>query len=160
MIEPDDRKFIAIDRDAFRVTVYRLEPELPDGVSPDWEDRHGLWVREKFYDVAIGAIGYATPKGVHYISSRALDPTWRMPDSEWVPVKLRGKEIPGGSPDNPLVAAFIALGGHREDGVGFHGTRDRLSIGSRASHGCIRMLEEDVLDLYHRVPDGTLVFIY
>jgi lipoprotein-anchoring transpeptidase ErfK/SrfK len=152
-----NQKFVAVDRDNFRVTVYQLDP---DTANDDWEDRFGFWKRERRYDVSIGALGYATPKGPHYVSSKALNPNWRMPSSEWVPEGMRGKLIPGGHPDNPLKAAFIALGGLKSDGVGFHGTADLNSIGTRASHGCIRMRPDDVLDLYERIEQQTLVFVY
>ncbi len=58
-----------------------------------------------------------------------------MPDSEWVPIEKRGTIVEGDDPDNPLKAAFISLGGNTEDGVGFHGTSNFDSIGTRASHG-------------------------
>jgi len=64
--------------------------------------------------------------------------------------------IPGGSPRNPMGVAAMVL--HR-DQIAIHGTtaRMRASIGTRASYGCIRMLNEDVADLYGRVDVGTEV---
>ena len=60
-----------------------------------------------------------------------------------------------GRADNPLKARWMGIVG----GVGIHGTGAPGSIGSRASHGCIRMTVPDVIDLYPRVPVGTPVLI-
>jgi lipoprotein-anchoring transpeptidase ErfK/SrfK len=64
--------------------------------------------------------------------------------------------IPGGTAQNPLKARWLGI----YDGVGVHGTSDRGSIGSNASHGCIRMLIEDVEALYDEVPVGTPTYIH
>lgn len=64
--------------------------------------------------------------------------------------------IPGGVPSNPIKARWLGI----YDGVGVHGTDARGSIGSNASHGCIRMLVEDVQRLYDEVPVGTPIFIH
>ena len=77
-----------------------------------------------------------------------------MPNSPWAG-SLAGQVIPGGIPSNPLKARWLGIA----DGVGVHGTADRGSIGSNASHGCIRMLVEDVIKLYDKVPVGTPIFI-
>jgi lipoprotein-anchoring transpeptidase ErfK/SrfK len=64
--------------------------------------------------------------------------------------------IPGGSPRNPMGAAAITL---NLSDVAIHGTTAsmRRSVGTAASYGCIRMYNEDVVDLYHRVEVGTPV---
>ena len=69
--------------------------------------------------------------------------------------ELAGKTTPGGAPSNPLRARWMGI----VNGVGIHGTSEAGSIGSRASHGCIRMRVADVIDLYPRVPVGTPVLI-
>jgi lipoprotein-anchoring transpeptidase ErfK/SrfK len=74
--------------------------------------------------------------------------------SDWAG-SLQGQVIPGGAPNNPLKARWLGIA----DGVGIHGTSEDWSIGSRASHGCIRMHVGDVVDLYPRVPVGTKVLI-
>jgi lipoprotein-anchoring transpeptidase ErfK/SrfK len=58
-------------------------------------------------------------------------------------------------PENPLKSRWLGI----YDGVGIHGTSDRASIGSNASHGCLRMLVEDVEDLYPQVPVGAPIYI-
>ena len=67
-----------------------------------------------------------------------------------------GQVIPGGAPNNPLKARWLGI----VNGVGIHGTAEDWSIGTRASHGCIRMHVSDVIDLYPRVPVGTPVLIH
>ena len=60
---------------------------------------------------------------------------------------LAGQVIPGGAANNPLRARWLGIA----NGVGIHGTAEDWSIGTRASHGCIRMHVADVIDLYRRV---------
>lgn len=106
----------------------------------------------KTYKVAVGADGHGTPPGTYSITSKQVNPAWYVPNSAWAG-DLAGKVIPGGAPNNPLKARWMGL----RDAIGIHGTGDAGSIGSRASKGCIRMRPSDVIDLYDRVPMGTLV---
>jgi lipoprotein-anchoring transpeptidase ErfK/SrfK len=108
----------------------------------------------KSYGVAVGQPAYPTPNGLFSIANKAVNPTWTAPDSPWAGA-YRNESVPGGSPENPLKARWMGIVG----GVGIHGTGDPGSIGSRASHGCIRMTVPDVIDLYPRVPVGTPVLI-
>lgn len=108
----------------------------------------------KTYPIAVGAAGYDTPAGLYKIANKAINPAWTVPDSDWAG-DLKGQVIPGGAPNNPLKSRWLGI----YDGVGIHGTSDRASIGSAASHGCLRMLVEDVEDLYPRVPVGSPVYI-
>ena len=77
-----------------------------------------------------------------------------MTNSAWA-VSLAGQTIAGDEPNNPLKARWLGVNGS----VGIHGTAEEWSIGSRASHGCIRMRVRDVVDLYPRVPLGAQVLI-
>jgi lipoprotein-anchoring transpeptidase ErfK/SrfK len=77
-----------------------------------------------------------------------------VPNSAWAG-SLAGQVIPGGSPQNPLKARWLGI----YAGAGIHGTSDDGSIGTAASHGCIRMHIPDVIDLYDRVPVGAPVYI-
>jgi hypothetical protein len=106
------------------------------------------------YRVAVGAAGYETPAGMHRVQYKQVNPPWHAPNRPWAG-DLAGQTIPAGDPRNPLKAAFIALGG----GVGFHGTANLSSIGTAASHGCIRMAVPDVMSLYRNVPVGTPVLV-
>jgi L,D-transpeptidase catalytic domain/Putative peptidoglycan binding domain len=108
----------------------------------------------KTYQVAIGAIGFATPAGLYKIRNKAVNPAWYVPNKPWAG-DLAGKVIPSGDPENPIKARWMGFW----DGAGIHGTADTGSIGSAASHGCIRMTVPDVIQLYDRVPLLTPLFI-
>lgn len=108
----------------------------------------------KTYRIAVGKVGLETPAGLYTINSKQVNPAWHVPNSEWAG-DLAGKVIPGGAPNNPLIARWLGI----YDGVGIHGTSSTSSIGSAASHGCIRMIPKDVIELYDRVPLGTPVYI-
>lgn len=108
----------------------------------------------KRYTVAIGQPAYPTPEGLFHIQSKQVNPVWSVPNSPWAG-ELAGTTVTGGSAENPLKARWIGI----VDGVGFHGTGDDGSIGTAASHGCLRMHVSDVIDLYPRVPIGAPVLI-
>ena len=127
--------YMVVDRANFTLTLYRnLE-------------------QEKQYTVAIGAQGFDTPAGLYNIQNKEVDPVWNVPDSDWAG-KLAGQTIPPG-PDNPLKARWMGI----YDGAGIHGTDDTASLGSAASHGCVRMAVPDVIELYDRVDVGTPIYI-
>lgn len=107
----------------------------------------------KTYTVAIGAEGFDTPAGQYSIQNKQVDPVWSVPDSDWAG-DLAGQTIPAG-PENPLKARWMGI----FDGAGIHGTSDEGSLGSAASHGCVRMAITDVVDLYDRVDVGTPIYI-
>ncbi|MGI8801449.1 MAG: L,D-transpeptidase family protein [Solirubrobacteraceae bacterium] len=107
----------------------------------------------KSYGIAVGRAGLETPTGLYHVQEREVNPSWHVPNSAWAGA-LAGKTIPPG-PADPIVARWLGLGG----GIGIHGTNEPFSIGSAASHGCIRMVPSDVIALYPRVPFGTPVFI-
>ena len=108
----------------------------------------------KTYTVAVGSPEYPTPTGQFVVQTMQKNPSWSVPQSEWAG-SLAGETIPGGDPRNPLVARWIGFNG----AVGFHGTSSAGSLGSAASHGCIRMNPADVIDLFERVRPATPVFV-
>ena len=108
----------------------------------------------KTYPIAVGQVGLETPAGLYHVQNKAIDPAWHVPNSAWAG-KLAGTTVPGGVPDNPLKARWMGI----FDGAGIHGTSDDGSIGSAASHGCIRMHIPDVEKLYDEVPVGSAVYI-
>jgi lipoprotein-anchoring transpeptidase ErfK/SrfK len=110
--------------------------------------------RRKSYDVAVGMPGHATPRGRFAIVNKAVNPDWTAPDASWAGA-YRNEVVEGGAPDNPLKARWLGI----VNGVGIHGTDADWSIGTRASHGCIRMRVPDVIDLYPRVPVGSTVLV-
>ena len=108
----------------------------------------------KTYTVAIGALGFDTPAGEYSIQNKAVDPAWNVPDKEWAG-DLAGTVVPGGVAENPLKERWMGI----YDGAGIHGTDDTASLGSAASHGCVRMAIPDVIELYDQVPVGTPIYI-
>ena len=96
----------------------------------------------KTYPIALGAAGQDTPSGVYEIANKAVNPAWHVPNSDWAG-SLAGTVVPPG-PSNPIKARWLGI----YDGVGIHGTPDINSLGSAASHGCIRMDPTDVIALY------------
>jgi lipoprotein-anchoring transpeptidase ErfK/SrfK len=106
----------------------------------------------KTYKVAVGQPQYPTPRGLFAIQSKQVNPVWSVPNSPWAG-ELAGSTVTGAG--NPLKARWMGISGS----VGIHGTGEDASIGSRASHGCIRMHVSDVIALYKRVPIGTPVLI-
>jgi hypothetical protein len=124
-------------------------------------DRAGFRLRlfkhlryDRSYPIAVGAAGYDTPTGLFSITQKVVNPPWHAPNRPWAG-DYAGRTIPGGAPDNPLKARWLGVHGS----VGIHGTAEPWSLGTRASHGCIRMLVPDVIELYPRVPLGTPVLI-
>jgi lipoprotein-anchoring transpeptidase ErfK/SrfK len=108
----------------------------------------------KQYTVAVGAVGFDTPAGLYHIQNKAVDPAWSVPDREWAG-ELAGTVVPGGVPENPLKERWLGI----YDGAGIHGTDQTYSLGSAASHGCIRMGIPDVIELYDKVPVGAPIYI-
>jgi lipoprotein-anchoring transpeptidase ErfK/SrfK len=127
---------LIVNRGAFRLTLYKnLKPA-------------------KTYGIAVGQAGLDTPAGLYSIQNKAVDPAWHVPNSAWAGA-LAGTVIAGDDPSNPIKARWLGV----YDGVGVHGTSDDASIGSAASHGCIRMHIPDVKELYDEVPVGAPIYI-
>jgi lipoprotein-anchoring transpeptidase ErfK/SrfK len=109
---------------------------------------------DRSYSVAIGQPAYPTPEGLFAIQSKQVNPTWTAPNSPWAG-ESAGQSYSSSDPNNPLKARWMGVAGS----VGIHGTAQDYSIGTAASHGCIRMHSWDVIDLYDRVSIGTPVLI-
>jgi lipoprotein-anchoring transpeptidase ErfK/SrfK len=107
------------------------------------------------YPVAVGAQGFETPPGLRHVLYKDKNPSWTAPDRPWAS-PYQGQTFPPGDPRNPLRAWFIALG----DGIGIHGTSEEWTVGSSASHGCIRMHATDVDQVARLTPVGTPVLIH
>ncbi|MEY2478856.1 MAG: hypothetical protein QOG87_4171 [Actinomycetota bacterium] len=111
-------------------------------------------VLAKTYTVATGTPGYPTPKGNFQIVLKRFRPTWVNPDpSGWG--KSLPKSIPPG-PGNPLGTRAMNL---NSPGIRIHGTSNVRSLGTAASHGCIRMAMPEVEELFEKVDSGTPVII-
>jgi lipoprotein-anchoring transpeptidase ErfK/SrfK len=109
---------------------------------------------QRSYTVAVGAVGFDTPAGLYHIQNKAVDPAWSVPNAAWAGA-LAGTVVPGGIPSNPLKERWLGI----YDGAGIHGTDQTYSLGTAASHGCIRMAIPDVIELYDQVPVGTPIYI-
>ena len=144
-VEPEVTKADLAEQYPTYITVNRSTFELTL-----WENLEPV----KTYTVAIGAQGFDTPVGTYSIQNMAVDPPWSVPDSDWAG-DLAGTVVPGGVPENPLKARWMGI----YDGAGIHGTDDVGSLGSAASHGCVRMAVPDVIELYDQVDVGTPIYI-
>ena len=108
---------------------------------------------DKTYTVAVGMEGLETPEGLYHIQEKEENPVWRVPESSWAG-SLAGETIPPG-PENPIKARWMGI----FEGAGIHGTEETESLGSAASHGCVRMAIPDVEELYDQVEVGTPIYI-
>ncbi len=112
--------------------------------------RDGQWA--KTYAVAVGMPAHPTPTGSFEIISKVRNPTWTPPDSDWA----AGMEsVPPGA-GNPLGTRWMGIS---SPSVGIHGTYSSSSIGTAASHGCIRMYLHEAEELFELVYVGTPVEI-
>jgi lipoprotein-anchoring transpeptidase ErfK/SrfK len=128
--------YVVVDRPRFQLTVYeRLR-------------------KKKTYKVAVGQVGLETPAGLYHVQNKAINPDWHVPDSDWAG-DLAGTVVKGTDPENPIKARWLGI----FDGAGIHGTDELSSLGSAASHGCIRMAIPDVIEVYNEVPVGAPIYI-
>ena len=124
---------IIIERNKFRLTLWRAG-------------------KRRTYPIAVGQPAFPTPTGIYRIVSKQTNPTWFPPDSPWA--AGLGPIPPGVS--NPLGTRWM---GTSAPGIGIHGTPQSYSIGSAASHGCIRMYIHDAEAVYDQIDIGTPVVI-
>jgi len=108
------------------------------------------------YRVGVGKAGMAWT-GQSSIDGKYISPAWQAPDSIRRERSRSAPVIPGGSPSNPMGAAALTLSGGGQYAI--HGTNNPGSIGGFVSHGCIRMYNQDIMDLYARVSVGTKVVV-
>jgi len=127
---------IAVDRDAKQLRLYK-----------------NLKLDKK-YKIAVGKAGTETAAGRYKIVEKTVDPPWHAPNKAWAG-ELAGQTIPPGDPRNPLEARWMGF----HDGQGIHGTKELASLGTAASHGCIRMSVPAVKQLFREVKVGTPLFL-
>lgn len=127
---------IVVERSSFTLTYYRRLRKV------------------KSYTIAVGQQGLETPAGLYKIETKQVDPPWYVPNSAWAG-SLAGTVVPGGTSQNPLKARWLGIA----NGAGIHGTDNVGSLGTAASHGCIRMAIPEVIELYSKVPLGATVYI-
>jgi lipoprotein-anchoring transpeptidase ErfK/SrfK len=145
--------------DGYRETVGFSPQYTPGQIIVSFGDRKLYWVHKRGE-----AISYpiAVPReqsrwsGVTSVSQKRVNPGWTpTPEMRRENPKLP-VHVPGGHPLNPLGVRALYLGSSL---YRIHGTDAPWTIGTAVSKGCIRMYNEDVLDLYPRVPVGTKVTV-
>ncbi|MGL5082491.1 MAG: L,D-transpeptidase [Microcoleaceae cyanobacterium] len=102
------------------------------------------------YPIAVGREGWETPTGRYQVIQLVRNPAWQHP--------FTGEIIPPG-PENPLGDRWIGFWTDGTNFIGLHGTPNEETVGTAASHGCIRMLNQDVLTLFEKVSVGTPVSV-
>ncbi|WP_419881301.1 L,D-transpeptidase [Peribacillus sp. B-H-3] len=104
---------------------------------------------QQVYPAGTGKSDDLTPEGLFTVKVKAVNPYYRK------------KDIPGGDPRNPLGTRWIGFDAKGTDGriYGIHGTNDPSSVGKHISHGCVRLLKENIETLYELVPLGAKVLI-
>ncbi len=134
----------------------------PGTVIIDTEERFLYLVESggtaRRYGVGVGKPGFEWA-GQHKVTRKAEWPGWTPPPEMIAREKAKGKILPAhmkGGPENPLGARAMYLGSSL---YRIHGTNQPWSIGKAVSSGCIRMRNEDVMDLYERVGVGTRVIV-
>ncbi len=113
------------------------------------------------YGISVGKAGFEW-SGEALVTNRRPWPTWTPPPEmiERKPELSKWEKGQPGGPTNPLGARALYLTTNGVDyGYRIHGTPDWWTIGKNASSGCIRMINQDVMDLYGRVPDGAKVIV-
>jgi lipoprotein-anchoring transpeptidase ErfK/SrfK len=147
----------SVDRVKPTVTTDQLAQKYPVFLTIDRAAfQLRLWKNLKLaktYTIAVGQAGLETPAGQYTIDDKQVNPSWHVPDSAWAG-DLAGQVIPPG-PADPIKARWMGFFG----GAGIHGTDELSSLGTAASHGCVRMAIPDVEELYPQVPLGTPIYI-
>lgn len=121
----------------------RIVVSIPDRKLALMEDGRVV----KIYSTAVGAPSSPTPSGTFTILQRISNPTWYGPD----------RKVVGPGKNNPVGTRWMGLS---RKGYGIHGTNNPRSIGHNASHGCVRMRNRDVEDLFARVAVGDVVELH
>ena len=152
----------------------RIDPKfLPQVVDYDGQHKPGTVVidtrenllylvedggKARRYGVGTGKPGFEWA-GSHKVTRKAEWPDWRPPAEMIAREKKKGRVLPAhmkGGPENPMGARALYLGSTL---YRIHGTNQPYTIGGAVSSGCIRMRNEDVIDLYERVPVGATVIV-
>jgi lipoprotein-anchoring transpeptidase ErfK/SrfK len=145
-----------------RTTVRYRTSEKPGSVIVDTDDRYLYFVlpggKAVRYGIGVGREGFGW-SGKEKVTRKAKWPSWTPPQEMIVRERKKGRNLPRfmpGGPKNPMGARALYLGSTE---YRIHGTNEDWSIGRAVSSGCIRMLNEDVEDLYNRVNIGARVTV-
>lgn len=142
ILPPGPRKGLVINLAELRIYFFH-----PDGK------------RVSAYPIGIGQDGWNTPTGTNRVIRKRKDPTWTPPASIRSNYENQGKDLPAvvpAGPNNPLGPYAITTG---FENIVIHGTPWPKAVGLRSSHGCIRMNNADVSELYYFVELNTPVRI-
>lgn len=155
--------FGVVDPKWRRQMVVYNSPEKPGTVVIDTRNHFLYWIWENNtamrYGVGVGKEGFQW-YGRARVDRKVLWPRWVPPAAMLKRSPNLPKRVEGGSPKNPLGSRALYLFANRADtGYRIHGNTSPWSIGKDASSGCIRMFNEDVIDLYQRCPIGTGVLV-
>ena len=124
---------LQVSRSAHRVTLFRGDRPI------------------KSYLVAVGRAGWETPLGNFQVLQKVHDPIWKHPLTEEV--------FRAGDPKNEMGHYWIGFWTDGDICIGFHGTPHPATVGGSTSHGCLRMYEGDVAELFTVVRPGTPVAV-
>jgi lipoprotein-anchoring transpeptidase ErfK/SrfK len=148
---------VAVSKTKSSITTEDLAAKYPTYLTVDRSSYQlRFWDHLKLaktYTIAVGMAGLETPAGEYTINDKQVNPSWHVPDSDWAG-DLAGKVIPPG-PADPIKSRWMGF----YNGAGIHGTDDIASLGTSASHGCVRMAIPDVEELYDLVPLGTPIYV-
>ncbi len=142
----------------WRLPTKAIRPDVPSIPSALVVDRTTFTLhllrgkKRQTFGIAVGAIGNETPPGRFSIVTKQRNPWWYPPPSPWA----TGLSPTPPGPSNPLGTRWMGLTARF---IGIHGTPASGSIGSRASHGCIRMNIADAEYVFDRVAVGTPVVV-
>jgi len=100
----------------------------------------------KQYDIAVGQTDWETPVGHFAILDLRDNPLWQHP--------ITGEAIPTG-PDNPLGSRWIGFAFDDGYHIGIHGTNQEELVGQAVSHGCVRMRDSEIQELFQKIAIGT-----
>jgi lipoprotein-anchoring transpeptidase ErfK/SrfK len=175
MYDPQTGKITSIDTDLryvapagrnyspiARETVSYDGPYAPNTIVINTTERRLYLVMENGqalkYGIGVGREGF-TWSGTDRISRKAEWPGWTPPAVMIAREAAKGRKLPAymkGGPENPLGARALYIGGRI---YRIHGTAEPWTIGQAVSSGCIRLVNDDVIDLYNRVAVGTKVVV-
>ena len=149
----------AYDPKYLRQTVHVQTEHAPGSVLIDTHNKFLYYVlgdgRAIRYGVGVGRAGFEWT-GTQFVSRKAEWPDWRPPAEMRQRQPYLPEFMPGGE-NNPLGARAMYLGSTL---YRIHGTNDPSTIGKNISSGCIRLRNEDVIDLYARVEVGAKVVVF
>ncbi|WP_293868683.1 L,D-transpeptidase [uncultured Alsobacter sp.] len=154
-----------VNPDYLRKPVAYTGPERPGTIVVDPTNCYLYLVQQggnaMRYGVGVGREGFGW-NGSAQIKRKAEWPTWTPPGTmiqRQPELEIYANGMPPG-PENPLGArAMYLYQGDRDTLYRIHGTIEPNTIGTRVSSGCIRLINQDVIDLYSRVPTGTRVVV-